>query len=567
MSTKGNSLTRRQILKVAGTTAFVASAGSLLAACAPAAPDNSAVPAAAVPTAVPSTAVPTAVPATAVPATEVPTPAPVSLAEIIYGYGSEAIILDMADAIDGPSQDITDNLHEGLLEMGPDGEILPALAKSWQLQDDGLTWTFFLRSDVQFHDGTIFNSKAVKFNFDRVMTEALGHANLGQWAPYISEVRVVDEFTVEIVTFKPYASLKLKLADSWGKLMNSPAAVEEFGADYGRNPVGTGPFMFESWSPGEHIVLARNPNYWRTGPGVETLRFRPISEGSVRLLALEGGDIQIINQVPAQSLAMLRENARVLVQQKTTTRLFYWAFNHTKGAWKNPMVRQALNHAIDRQSIVDNMLFGVGEVATSFVSPSVPSSVSFSDYQYDPELARSLLKKAGYDFDYVATCYATEGRYYQDRQVAEAIQGMMAQVGIQINLEILEWGAFVDAIWFTPADSPVAQARDFMQTSFGSNDPPTWMNQTLHTNAWPKDGFNEAFYSNAKVDSLIDDANRIADVEAQSKIVRTIQNELRADPPWIISHFEQAVIAHSANLTGISIWPSGHVNFREVRSI
>jgi peptide/nickel transport system substrate-binding protein len=533
-------ISRREFFQYSSALGLAVAVSSSLAACAP--------------------QVPTAV-------TPADSASPTSLAEIIYGYGAEAVTLDMADAIDGPSQDVTDNLHEGLLEMGPDGEILPALAESWQLQEDGLTWTFFLRSDVQFHDGTPFNAEAVKFNFDRVMDEALGHANQGQWAPHISEVRVVDEYTVEIVTFEPYASLGLKLADSFGKLMNSPAAVAEHGPDYGRNPVGTGPFMFESWSPGEHIVLARNPNYWRSGPGVETLRFRPISEGSVRLLAIEGGDIQVINQVPAQSLAMLRENAQVQVQQKTITRLFYWAFNHTKDAWKDPMVRKALNHAIDRQSIVDNILFGVGEVAASFVSPSVPSSVSLSDYQYDPELARSLLEEAGYDFDYVATCYATEGRYYQDRQVAEAVQGMLAQVGVQINLEILEWGAFVDAIWFTPADDPVAQARDFMQTSFGSNDPPTWMNQTLHTNAWPLNGFNEAFYSNAQVDSLIDDANRTADVEAQSEIVRTIQGELEADPPWIISHFEQAVIAHSANLTGLFIWPSGRVNFREVRSI
>lgn len=531
-------INRREFLRYSSALGVAVVAGGALSACAPAAPPASA-------------------------------PAPAggdsSATEVIYGYGAEAVTLDMAEAIDGPSQDVTDNLHEGLLEMSPDGEILPALAESWTLEDDGLTWTFFLRSNVQFHDGTPFNAEAVKFNFDRVMDPEAGLANQGQWAPYIEEVRVVDDTTVQIVTYAPYASLALKLADSFGKIMNSPAAVEEFGSDYPRNPVGTGPFMFDSWVPGEHIILTRNPSYWRTGPEIETLRFRPISEGSVRLLAIEGGDVQVINQVPAQSLEMLRGNEQVSVQQKTITRLFYWAFNHTKEAWQDPRIRQALNMAIDRQSIVDNILFGVGEVATSFVSPSVPSSVPISDYDYNPERARELLEEAGYDFDYVATCYATEGRYYQDRQVAEAIQGMLAAVGVQINLEILEWGAFVDAIWFTPADDPVAQARDFMQTSFGSNDPPTWMAQTLQTAAWPVDGFNEAFYSNATVDSLVDEANSTADIEAQREIIRDVQAELEADPPWIISHFEQAVIAHSARLEGLFIWPSGRVYFGNAR--
>jgi peptide/nickel transport system substrate-binding protein len=355
------------------------------------------------------------------------------------------------------------------------------------------------------------------------------------------------------------------LAGSFGKLMNSPAAVEKHGEDYARNPVGTGPFMFDAWVPGERITLVKNPNYWREGPFIDVLELRPIPEGSARLLALEGGDVDAINQVPAQNLAMLEENPQIDVMYKTILRLFYWAFNHTKEPWTNPQIRVALNHAIDRQSIVDNILFGVGEVANSFVSPSVPGSIPIDVYDFNPEKARQMLEEAGYPFDYEATCYVTEGRYYQDRQVAEAIQGMLAEAGVKVNVEVLEWGAFVDAIWFTPADDPVAQARDFMQTSFGSDDPPTWMRQTLHKDMWPPTGFNEAFYPNPKVAELIDAINQTADPEKRRTLLGDIQRELINAPPWIISHFEQAVVAHKANVTGLVILPTGQVSFRLAR--
>ena len=264
------------------------------------------------------------------------TPTMADEAHVVYAYGAEAVNLDAADAIDGPSFDVVYNIHEGLVGLSETGEIVPVLATSWSLSDDRLSWTFNLREGVKFHDGTDFNADVVKFNFDRVMDAANELANVKQWEPHIASVEVVDAFTVKINTKKPYGSLLSLLASDFGKLMNSPDAVAQHGDKYGRNPIGTGPFMFESWTPGVKLVLKKNPDYWGGAPAIGSVEYRPSPEGSARVLALESGDVDLINQVPAQDLARLRESDKYGLSNRTISRLFYWAFNHTKDVWSDP---------------------------------------------------------------------------------------------------------------------------------------------------------------------------------------------------------------------------------------
>lgn len=504
--------------------------------------------------------------ATSVPPTPVPpTPVPEKV-KIIFGCGGEAVELDPAEAIGGPAGWVIANLYDSLMEMTEDGEIVPCLATGWTVSDDDLTWTLTLREGVKFHDGTDFDATVVKFNIDRIMDPDLELANLGRWEPHIAAVNVVDKYTVQITTKEPYGGFLNLMAEGFSGL-SSPDAIEKYGEGYSRHPVATGPFMFDSWVPGERIVLVKNPNYWREGPFIDELEFRVIPEGSVRVLALEGGDVDVIDQLPAQDLEMIEKNPQLGVIQKTLYRLYYWAFNLTKDVWKDPKIRIALNHAIDRESIVRNIALGAGEAANSFVSPSLDGSIPIDVYDYDPEKARRMLEEAGYPFDYEAVCYATEGRYFMDRQVAEALQGMLAEVGVKVNVQILEWGAFVDAIWFTPADDPVAQTRDWMQTTWGAADLGYSWRATLHGEMWPPDGYNEPFYSNPEVDRLIDEINRTTDLEKRRVLIEDVQRELIKDPPYIISHFEQAVIAHQAKVRDLEVTPEGTVRFRRAKVV
>ena len=435
-------------------------------------------------------------------------PAVAEDAHVVYAYGAEAVNLDAADAIDGPSFDVVYNIHEGLVGLSETGEIVPVLATSWSLSDDRLSWTFNLREGVKFHDGTDFNADVVKFNLDRVMDAANELGNVKQWEPHIASVEVVDASTVRINTKKPYGSLLSLLASDFGKLMNSPDAVAQHGDQYGRNPVGTGPFVFESWNPGVNLVLKKNPDYWgghaghrfggvpaeprrqcaRACAGVG--RRRPHQPGAGPGSGAASGERQVRSvqpdDLPVVLLGLQPYEGRVVEPPGT----------HRAESGRRPTEhcrQRALRRGRSRQFL-------------HLPRPSTVPSRSTSMDTIRPPRGRCSRRRTSRSTGR-SSVYITEGRYYQDRQVAEVLQGMLQEIGLKIQLEVIEWGAFVDAVWFTPAEDAAAQARDIVQTSYGTEDPPTWMRQTLTSYNWPKNGFNEAFYANKEVDRLIDASN------------------------------------------------------------
>lgn len=480
---------------------------------------------------------------------------------IIYGYGAEAVKLDPSDAIDRPSFDVTTNIYEGLVELDPDGNIVPGLAESWSLSDDSLTWHFVLRAGVTFHDGTEFNAEAAKISFDRVLNEANKLGGFGQWSPIVAEVVATELLELDIVTKQPSGGLLNLLASGYGGLV-SPTAVEASGTDFGRAPVGTGPFKFGSWDQGQKIVLLKNEDYWNGAPAIDELEFRVITQDAARILALESGDVDVIANVTPQNIPILRDNENLAVVQKPTYRLFYWAFNNTKEEFADVRVRQALNFAIDRQALVDFTLQGVGQPADAPIPPAVIGYAPLDTYAYDPVRAQQLLQDSGFPSDWEGVAYVTEGRYYMDRQVAEAIQGMLANIGVNVQIEVLEWGAFVDAVWSAPADSEIAQSRDFAQTAFGTADPGQTFRSTLFSTYWPTAGYNEALFADENIDALIEAIEQSVDEESRIAATQELSAAVFEAAPWIFSHFEQQVVAHQAAVSGIEVLPSETLRFR-----
>lgn len=479
---------------------------------------------------------------------------------VIYGLRADPVTLDPQVAIDQPSGQVTRNIYSALFRTDGDGNVVEDLATGYQISDDNLTWTFQLRDDVYFHDGTKFNAEAVKFVFDRQFDESLGLAFRGRWKDYVEgpdKIRLVDDYTLEIETLAPSPYFHLMLSTGFPGSIPSPAAIEKYGEDLGRNPVGTGPFKFVEWVSGERVVLEAYEDYHGEGPYIQTLEMRIISEDSARMMALEAGDIHMAANIPPHSIGLLEGRDDIDVIHSPLFRVFYWAFNCTRPYLEDVRVRQAMNLAIDRETLVEHVLQGVGTVTQSHLSPASEGYHPSDVFSYDPERAVEMLEEAGWDFDRELVAFITSGRYYQDRESGEAYAGMLSEIGVDVQTQVLEWGAFVDAVWFTPHDDELAQERDFAQTTWGSDNIAWTLRAVLHGDAWPPTMYNEAFFADEQVDALIHAINTEMDTELRLQHIEAVQERLAETAPWIPGFVETLVFAKTSDLEGVEVWLEG----------
>lgn len=328
--------------------------------------------------------------------------------ELVYARGADSIKLDPAQIDDGESSKVVNAIFEGLLRYKPGStEVEPWLAESYTISPDGLTYTFKLRKGITFHDGTPFNADAVVYSIGRQLP---GKAN-AEIMPYaeftfgdVADVRKVDDYTVEIVLKQPNAAFLANLAMGLAAPIVSPAAHQRLGDDqFARNPVGTGPFMFERWEPDQQIVLKRNPNYWggptgQAKPKVETLIFKVTKENAVRADEIIAGQADVIDGISPADLERLRAAADVQVLEAAGMNVSYLGFRTDRPPFDDVRVRKAISMAIDRAAIVNALYKGNALLANGPLPPMIKPGYSdaIQPLPYDPEQAKQLLKEAGY---------------------------------------------------------------------------------------------------------------------------------------------------------------------------
>jgi len=350
-------------------------------------------------------------------------------ATLTFGTSADPVVLDGALVSDGESLRAIDQIFEGLVTLDPGTtEVVPGLAESWEISDDGMSYTFTLREGVTFHDGTDFNAEAVCFNFDRwynftgtfqnpsasyYWQTVFGGFSDGKTPSLYESCEAPDETTATLNLTKPSASILGALALT-NFTIASPTALEEYDADEGRvdeegifsptgtyateHPTGTGPFMFESWTRGEALTMVRNEDYWGEFEGnIGTLIFRPIAEGSARLQALQAGDIQGYDLVDPQDYETIDGDDQLQLLNRPAFNVGYVGMNQAVKPLDDIEVRKAIAHAVDRQEIVDGFYAGQGVVAHEFMPPEVVGySEEVTQYEYDPDLATQILEDAGY---------------------------------------------------------------------------------------------------------------------------------------------------------------------------
>ncbi len=333
------------------------------------------------------------------------------------------------------------NIFEGLTRYASDGSILPGLAHSWDISDDGLVYTFHLRSGVKFHDGAEFDASDVKFSLDRARAEDSTNAQKALFAG-ISDVTVIDATTVQITLSNPNGSFPTNMA--WGDaIILDPATADNAGV----NPVGTGPFMFHERREGDQITIVRNPDYWGQAVALDSATFKFISDPTAAFGALMAGDIDAFPAFPSpETLVRFESDPNFKVIIGSTEGETILSINNKSELLSDIRVRKAIAHAINRQEIIDGAMFGYGTPIGTHFAPHNPDYLDLtSNSAHDLELSKSLLAEAGHP-DGLTLRLALPPPSYA-RRGGEIIAAQLRAVGIETEVSNLDWGQWLEQVF------------------------------------------------------------------------------------------------------------------------
>lgn len=435
------------------------------------------------------------------------------------------------------------NIYDTLLQLGPGNKIEPDLAKTYTISPDGMTYTLNLQQGVTFQDGTPFNAAAVKFNLERDMQKSSPrHSALTD----ITSIDTPDSSTVVLHLKRPFSPLLSILTGRTG-MMVSPTAVQKEGANFVNHPVGTGPFEFKDRVKGDHITLVKNPHYWQSGePKFDTVRYKIFTDPNVEYMNLKSGAVQIVDTVPAQDLASLQQNSAYVVQNQPGFGYQGIWFNVKSGPFTNQYLREAVDQAINRQTVVDVVLKGEGMPGYSPFGPSSPAYNKAEDTPPTPNAAtiKSLLAKGGQPNGFSFTMQIATGSV--TAQMAQVIQSMLSQYGIKMQIQQLEFGTLL-------ANSENGSFQALQLGWSGRLDP----DQNIYSFFYTNGPLNSAGFSNPQVDQLLNQARKEQTMSQRAQTYAQVMDILHQQAPYAFLYHQNNVIAYTSKLQGFQYVSDG----------
>ena len=361
---------------------------------------------------------------------------------VTIALASEPNTFDPHLTVGRNSQIFVANVLDGLTARDVNANIVPSLATDWGVLADNSGWQFTLREGVRFHNGDPFDATSVKFTVDRLIDPAT-KATISSEVATIASAEVVSPTTVIIRTKQPDIMLPNRLGELFG-LMLSPAHTQANDpATLAIRPNGTGPFILDEWVKNERLVLRANPNHWRGPAGVSQITMRPILEDAARVAALQTGEVDFISNVPYERITELEGNSNLVVKTVATPRVFFVAIDPRVAPLNDVRVRQALNYAVDVEAIISALYLGYARRLSTAVSTSAfGHDPNVAPYPYDPQRARELLREANYPNGFSIEFDSFTGSIADHSRAAEAIVEYLRQVGIDVKLNVFEFGAF-----------------------------------------------------------------------------------------------------------------------------
>jgi peptide/nickel transport system substrate-binding protein len=482
-------------------------------------------------------------------------PAPDTFVLIIE---SSPVNLDPRVGTDAYSERIDMLLFDALLRRDEHFNLQPSLAERWEIPDPS-TYIFHLRRGVRFHNGQPLTSRDVKWTFDSLLNGSIRSLKASTYRQ-VDRIDTPDDWTVIFRLKEPYSPLLWVVAD--GNI-----GIVPYGslADFNRNPIGSGPFRFVSLRQDKEVVIERNPDYWGEVPKLRRVRMAIVPDTTTRILELRKGSADAaINALTADMIVAIERSRDLEVERSPGTIYFYLAFNLRDPILQDVRVRRALAYAIDRRPLIEYLWRGLARPAASLLppehwayNPDVPR------YEYDPAKARELLNLAGY------TPAADGVRFHltmktsteeSTRLLAAVLQQQLKDVGIALDIHTFEFATFY-------SDIVKGAFQVYSMRWIGGNENPDIFEHVFHSASVPPRRANRSYYSNPRVDALIDQARREIDQDKRKILYAEIQRMVAEDLPYINFWYLDNVLVHTRRVRNLHVAPSGDYEFLKTAEI
>lgn len=488
---------------------------------------------------------------------------------LVVGRVDDPAGLDPGSLTDLESVQVAEALHDTLFRFGAGSlEPEPHLAESATMAPDGRSWRLRLRDGVRFHDGEALDAGAVAWNVQRHLEPDPAGGSFSAWGliwgtpSKVTAVEAVDRRTVRFRLSEPVAPFLDNLALPYFGMV-SPVAAGRWGQDLFRHPVGSGPFRFVEWAPRERLVVEANPRWFGGRPSLERIVFRPVADALSRQVQLQAGALHLVTQVQLESVDRLRADRRVRLATEPGMSVGFLALNNLRPPLDDVRVRRAVRCAVDVPALVDGLYRSLARPASSPLPPPVWGRLDRGPEPYDPEAARRLLAEAGYPEGFECELwYMSVARPYMPdpRAIAEALQAMLAEVGVRVELHTRDWSQYLD-------DTARGEADMCLLGWVGdSGDPDNYLftlfdSQNIDTRVG---GSNLFLYRNPEVDRLLETARARTSRREREPLYLQAQEILHEDAPWVPLAYADQVAAHHPALRGLRLHPSGSLRLEKV---
>ncbi|HET7581113.1 MAG TPA: glutathione ABC transporter substrate-binding protein [Bacillales bacterium] len=467
------------------------------------------------------------------------------------------ISMDPHDTNDTLSFSAQKTMYQGLFGFNKSMEVVPILAKDYKVSKDGTVYTINLKKEIQFQDGAPFNAKAVKVNIDRLANPE-NHLKRHSLYAMVKATKVVDDDTVKIILKQPFGAFINNLAHPAG-MMISPKALKKWGKKVSKHPVGTGPFKFKEWIPGDHLTVVKNKNYWEKGyPKIDQITFKPVPENGSRTAMLKTGEADFIYPVPPEQAKQIDGKNGITVQAKPSIIVQYLSMNTMKKPFNDPKVRKAINYAINKKAYIKVVNNGFGKILDSVIAPKTQYYSKQQVYKYNPQKAKQLLKEAGYPNGFSTSVWGENNS--TTMKGMQFLQQQLSKVGIKVKIVPMESGTMSSKIWGVQSPQKAKVELYYGGWSPSTGDADWGIRPLLSGTAFPPNAYNTAYYNNPKVTKLINKAMRTSDPNQRKTLYSKIQKMIWNDAPWAFLTVEDTLAGKKDYVKGVYLLPDGSLS-------